>query len=143
MAILNWIDPYRFNALNNALCLAAVAASFAIGIFQSRQICSPLDRRFVSVCIAVLVFGYVVFPLVAHTYRGGYAEGYAVSILTWMLIYIIGGIWFDTYWLWIGITVTALILVGFLLLPAFFWGFVLLAGLTLVFSGVYVRLVWR
>ena len=142
MAILNWIDPYRFAVVNNWLSALGGVASFAIGFLQGRQIRSPIDRRFVAVCITVLVFGYALFPLVGHGVHG-YAQGYAISILTWMQVYIIGGIWFDNYWLWIGIIVTALILAGFLLLPALFWGFVLLAALTLIGSGVYVRLYWR
>jgi len=143
MATLNWIDPFRFATANNLLTAAGVLASFAIGIIQGRQINSRVDRRFVGVVAAVLLFGYGVIPLVTHSFQASYAEGYAVSMLTWMLVYVIGGIWFDTYWLWVGITVTALILAGYLIWPALFWGFMLLAGLMLVGTGFYVRHFWR
>jgi hypothetical protein len=142
MAVLNWINPYRYAAVNGWLNVFGAAASVAIGFLQGRQIRSPIDKRFVAACVTVLVFGYVIFPLVGHGVHG-YAEGYAIAIITWMQVYILGGIWFDTYWVWIGIIVTALILVGFLLLPALFWGFVLLAAFTLIGSGFYVRLYWR
>ena len=60
-----------------------------------------------------------------------------------MQLYIVGGIWFDNYLLWVGLAVTALILAGFLLMPGFFWGSTILCGAVLVASGFHVRYFWR
>lgn len=142
MSILNWVDARRFAAANLILNGVGVVGSFAIGFLQSRQIRSPIDRRFVGVCISVLLFGYVGYPLLHGGYHS-YQEAYATGMLIWMQIYIIGGLWFDNYWLWIGIAVTAVILAGLVMAPAFFWAAFLLAALTLILSGFYVRFYWR
>jgi hypothetical protein len=142
MAILNWEDARRFATANLILNVVGAVGSFAIGFLQGRQIRSPIDRRFLGVCISVLLFGYVGFPLLHGGYHT-YQEAYATGLLTWMQVYIIGGIWFDNYWLWIGIAVTAVILAGLVMAPAFFWAAFLIAALTLIVSGFYVRFFWR
>jgi hypothetical protein len=60
-----------------------------------------------------------------------------------MQLYMVAGIWFDNYWFWIGLTVTALIVAALLLAPALFWAVTLLLGLVLFGSGFYVRYGWR
>jgi hypothetical protein len=142
MAVLNWSNPERYAWATLWLNVAGAFASFAIGFLQGRQIRSPIDKRFVGVCATILAFGYFVYPALHGGYHS-YREAYACGMLIWMQLYIVGGLWFDNYWLWIGIAVTALILVGFLFLPAFFWGFALLGAFTLLGSGFYVRYSWR
>ena len=142
MSALYWHDAHRFQAVNLAIALAGIAASFGIGIVQNRQIRSRIDRRFVAVCVTLLAFGYGVWPV----FFGGFHSDKAVFgyfTLLWMQLYIVSGIWFDTYLLWVGLAVTALILAGFLLLPGFFWLLTILCGAVLVGSGFYVRYFWR
>jgi len=77
---------------------------------------------------------------------GGFAShkaAFGYFSLLWMQLYIVAGIWFDIYLLWVGLAVTALIVAGFLLAPGFFWAFTLLCGAVLVGSGFYVRYFWR
>jgi hypothetical protein len=142
MSVLCWLDARRFQPVNLWICVAGVVGSFAIGILQGRQIRSPIDRRFVAVCAVLLLFGYAVWPV----FFGGlasYKAAFGYGSLLWMQLYIVAGIWFDTYLLWVGLAVTALVLAGFLLLPGFFWLLTLLCGALLVGSGSYVRYCWR
>jgi hypothetical protein len=142
MSALFWLDARRFQAVTLWICVAGVVGSFAIGILQNRQIRSPIDRRFAAVCAVLLLFGYAVWPV----FFGGmasYKAAFGYCTLLWMQLYIVAGIWFDTYLLWVGLTVTALILAGFLLVPGIFWLLTILCGAVLVGSGSYVRYFWR
>jgi hypothetical protein len=126
----------------NWLSVAGILATFVAGIAQSRQIRSPIDKRFLAVCAALLLFGYGVWPVLFggfHSYRAAF--GY--STLIWMQLYIVAGIWFDNYFLWLGLAVSGLILGGFIFFPAIFWVFMLLCGVTLIGTGTYVRFFWR
>ena len=60
-----------------------------------------------------------------------------------MQLYMVGGIWFDNFWFWVGLAMTALLVATLLLAPAMFWGVTLLLGLVLLLSGFYVRYGWR
>ncbi len=142
VSLLNWVDAPRFWAVSNWISVAGLVATFAIVVAQRRQVRSRLDRRFLAVCAVLLAFGYGVWPVFLgqpHTYKSAYGYG----ILVWMQIYIIAGIWFDNYWLWMGVAMTVFILAGFLLFPAIFWMWPLLGGVTLLGTGFYVRLFWK
>jgi hypothetical protein len=142
MSALYWIDGHRFLWEIVAFAAAGIVGSFVIGIVQDRQIRSRFDRRFAAVCATLLVFGYGVWPVLF----GGFAShkaAFGYFSLLWMQLYIVAGIWFDIYLLWVGLAVTALIVAGFLLAPGFFWAFTLLCGAVLVGSGFYVRYFWR
>jgi hypothetical protein len=141
VSLLNWADTPRFWALTNGIAVAGLVATVAIIVAQRRQVRSRVDRRFLAVCAVLLVFGYGVWPVFLgqpHTYKSAYGYG----ILVWMQVYVVAGIWFDNYWLWMGVIMTVLILGGFLLFPAIFWMWPLLGGATLLGTGFYVRL-WR
>ena len=56
-----------------------------------------------------------------------------------MQLYVVAGIWFDSYLLWVGILVTLFTLLSILFFPALFWAFVFLSGATLFSSGIYIR----
>jgi hypothetical protein len=96
----------------------------------------------VAVCISILLFGFVAWPIVLGPPHG-YKSGFGLGTLVWMQIYIVAGIWFDNYLLWVGIAATALILAGLVFLPGLFWACTLLAGAVLVGTGFYVRYGWR
>lgn len=141
-SLLNWS---RSNLCENAsgwLSLGGCAASFLIGFIQSRQIRSRVNGRFVAVCVTILLFGFVAWPIVLgppHNYHSAFGLG----TLVWMQVYIVAGIWFDNYLLWLGIAATAIILAGLVFLPGLFWCCTLLAGTLLVGTGFYVRYGWR
>ena len=140
-SIVCWYDPTRFWPAT-ALSGAGIVASFIIASLQGSRVRSRIDKRFVWVCVATLVFGYGAWPIVLgppHSYKSAFGFG----IVIWMQLYVIGGIWFDNYLLWVGIAVTALTLAALLFFPGLFWGFTLLCGVTLVATGYYIRYFWR
>jgi hypothetical protein len=141
-SILNWANPGRFWITSNWVAGAGVVATIIIGFVQSSQVRSKVDKRFLAVCFTILAFGYVAWPTflgAPHTSKSAFGYG----TLLWMQVYVVAGIWFDNYWLWIGVAVTALILAVYIFFPEFFWAGTLLCGVTMVATGFYVRLFWR
>jgi len=140
--ILYMLQPGKYWVVANWLAVGGTVASFVIGWSQGQQIRKKVDRRFVAICICLLAFGYGVWPVflgAPHSNKAAYGYG----LLLWMQIYMVAGIWFRNYWLWIGAAVTALLLAGYVFFPAEFWEFSLLGGVTLVTSGIYVRFFWN
>ncbi|HEX2099244.1 MAG TPA: hypothetical protein VHF69_01195, partial [Candidatus Synoicihabitans sp.] len=69
---------------------------------------------------------------------------YAYFCLITMFGYIVAGLWTDTYLTWVGVFISALILVGFFVFPGIFWVWMATTtGSTLVLTGFYVRYAWR
>jgi hypothetical protein len=141
VSILNW--RYEMGAIRPMLWVWGVAGacSLGIGFTQSNRIRTRVDRRFVAVCVALLLFGYAVWPPFfggVHDYKGGF--GYYTAL--WMQLYVVAGLWFGNCFLWIGIAVTALLLGSFLFAPFLFWASTLLCGLALIGGGFYVRCLW-
>lgn len=126
----------------NWVSLAGIGATIIAGFIQGRQIRGKLDRRFLAVCATLLLFGYGVWPELLGGFRS-YQSAFGYSTLIWMQLYIVAGIWFNNYWLWVGLFVSAMVLAGFIFFPAYFWAAMLLCGATLVASGFYVRFLWR
>lgn len=112
------------------------------GFTQSRQIRRPANLRFVGVMVTMWVFA-ATFPLVlrpALESRGLYAFCCLVAMQT----YVVAGLWTDTYLLWVGLLVAALVLVGFFCFPGIFWLWMaVFGGGTLVATGFYVLLFWK
>lgn len=124
------------------ICLPGIIASIAVGIAQSRQIKGPVNPRFLGVIAALVLFA-VLFPFVLHA-RADARSLYTYLCLVSMQGYVIAGLWTDSYLLWLGLIVTALILVGFFLLPGVFWLWMAACGGgSLVLTGFYVRHFWR
>jgi hypothetical protein len=147
MSLANW--AYDKRALPAILWVSALGsvATLVIGYAQGRQIRSKVDKRFIGVCATLLVFGYLVWPVLLGDLRSydfrSYKAAYAYFTVLWMQLYMVGGIWFDNFWFWIGLAVTVLIVAALLLVPAMFWAVTLLLGLVLFGSGFYVRYGWR
>jgi hypothetical protein len=142
VALINWVFDERYWKASNWISVAGLVATLLIGWRQGRQIRSKLDKRFLAVCFTILAFGYLVWPVFLGAPQSVKAA-YGFSLLIWMQIYIVAGIWFRNYWLWIGTSVTALLLAGYVIFPGAFWAFSLLGGATLVGTGFYVRFGWR
>ena len=124
------------------VALVGVAGSGVLGFVQGRQIRLPVDKRFLGVLAAVMLFALLA-PVILHPQADERAI-FAYIGLVAMLDYVIAGIWFDVYLLWLGLAVAALILVGLFVFPAFFWWWVaVFGGGTLILTGVYVRYFWR
>ena len=123
-------------------CLPAAGLSALVGHAQSRQIRLPVDTRLLGVIAALVCFA-LIFPVVLGA-RPALRSLYAYTCLIVMQAYVVAGLWTDSYLLWIGIIVSALILVGLFLFPAVFWIWMaVFGGGSLVATGFYVRYFWR
>jgi hypothetical protein len=124
------------------ICAAGFGGSLVLGCIQGRQIRGPVDKRFLGVLIAVILFA-VLGPFVLRAQVNNQIV-FAYAGLVAMLCYVIAGIWFDTYLLWLGLAITALILVGLFCFAAFFWWWIaIFGGGTLIITGFYIRYFWR
>lgn len=113
-----------------------------VGMSQARQVRLPANARFLGV-IAALVGFAVLFPFVLHA-RADPKALYAYTCLIAMQAYVIAGLWADSYLLWVGLAITALILVGLFAFPGVFWLWMaVFGGGALVGTGFYVRHCWR
>ncbi len=122
------------------LVLPGVLVSFMIGASQARRIRAvTIDRRFVGVLAAVILFG-IAAPLVLLRGPVSGQALFAYCGLVAMLCYVVAGIWFDVYLLWLGVAMAALILVGLFVFPAIFWWWIaVFGGGPLLAAGFYVR----
>ena len=124
------------------LCAAGFGGSMVLGCIQGSQIRMPVDKRFLGVLAMVILFA-VLWPLVLRAQVNDRTV-FAYAGLVAMLCYVIAGIWFDTYLLWLGLVITALILVGLFCFAAFFWWWIaIFGGGTLIITGFYIRYFWR
>jgi hypothetical protein len=102
----------------------------------------PVDKRFLGVLAAVVFFA-ALWPLVLRAPADNQSI-FAYIGLVVMLCYIIAGIWFDTYLLWLGLGMAALILVGLLCFSGIFWWWIaVFGGGPLIVTGFYIRYFWR
>ena len=124
------------------ICLAGMVASFVVGFTQATQIRMPANARFLGVITALVVFA-ALFPWVLQA-RFSVKSIYAYLCLVAMQGYVIAGLWTDSYLLWLGLVVTALVLTGVFLFPGIFWPWMAVCGGgTLLLTGFYVRHFWR
>jgi hypothetical protein len=123
------------------ICLPGIIASTVIGLTQARQIKTPLDRRLVAVLTTLFLFA-AIFPFVLGV-RADARTLYAYLCLVFMQAYVVAGLWTDTYLLWLGLVVTALILAGLFVSPGVFWPWMAVCGGgPLLLTGFYVRYIW-
>jgi len=122
--------------------VAGIAGSVLIGLLQSREIRSPLDKRFFGVLVAVVFFA-ALGPLVLRASPDNQGV-FAYCGLVAMLCDVIAGLWFDTYLLWLGLVVAALILVGLFCFHSLFWWWIaIFGGGSMIVTGFYIRYFWR
>lgn len=124
------------------VCIVAGALSFLAGFSQTKQIRRPANLRFGAVLLTVWSFA-ALFPFVLRI-ELEVRSLYANCCLVAMQSYVVAGLWTDSYLLWLGVAVAALILGGFFFFPALFWIWMaVFGGGTLIVTGFYVRHFWR
>lgn len=133
----------------NSMVLVGILGSVLVGRHQARLVRKPADKRFLLALGMLIGFGALVWPLVL----GGHWDlppqrvsqvFYAYGCLLAMQCYVLTGIWFDNHLLWIGLLISALIVLGFLFFAPWFWVWMaVFAGGGLVISGFYVRRSWK
>lgn len=120
-----------------------IVASFAVGFFQSTRVRAPLDRRFLGALGTILAFA-ALFPFLLRPAALTPELIFAYIGLVVAQIYVIAGLWFDTYLLWFGLVIAALILAGFFLFFSVFWLWIAVCtGGAFLLTGFYVRYFWR
>ena len=120
-----------------------VAASFAVGFFQNTRVRAPLDRRFLGAVVTILAFA-TLFPFLLRPATVTPELIFAYIGLVVAQIYVVTGLWFDTYLLGFGLLIAALILVGFFFFFAIFWLWIAVCtGGAFLLTGFYVRYFWR
>jgi hypothetical protein len=132
----------HFMNVSHWLIYPGIALSFLIMFSQGANIRQPVNKQFLGVLAAIVVFSFV-WPLVlGHPANAKHA--FAYGALMPMFCYIVAGIWFDHvgYLFWIGLVGSTLILAGLFIFPALFWWSVVLCGGTLIGTGFYVRYFW-
>jgi hypothetical protein len=94
------------------------------------------DWRLVYAMIALMVYAQLFILLLHPTYR----EIDAFQPMIWMFGFVLGGIWVGRHFIALGIAGTALILLGYFGLGAWFhlW-MALVQGITLILGGFWLR----
>jgi len=123
------------------LIYPGIVVTFLIMFSQGTKIRRPVNKHFIGVLAAIVVFSFIWPVVLGHPANA--RSGFAYGALIPMFCYIVAGIWFDMYLFWVGLLVSVLILAGLLFFPAFFWWSVVLSGGTLIGTGFYVRYFWR
>lgn len=124
------------------ICLAGGVASAVVGFAQSRQVRMPPNGRLLGVLAALVGFA-ALFPFVLQV-QPGVRSLYAYLCVVAMQAYVVAGLWTDSYLLWLGLLVTAIILVGVVVSPGLFWLWMAVCGGgTLIGTGFYVSRCWR
>jgi len=60
-----------------------------------------------------------------------------------MFAYVVGGLWFGRFYIWLGLGVTLVTLVGLFGFPGYFWiGMAVFGGGALLLSGLHMRRTW-
>lgn len=90
----------------------------------------------------LILFGYIL--LWAALIHPDGVKGMAFFSTLPMCGYVICGLWLGRFWIWLGLIVTALTLLGLFLLPAWFalW-LAITGGGSLIISGLFIRKFWR
>jgi hypothetical protein len=119
----------------------AGALSFGIGITQRRQIRNTTDHRFLAVSAVICLFALAA-PFVLRVAFDVRAI-YTYTCLVTMQLYVVAGLWVDRYLLWLGLVVTALVLLGFFAFNTVYWLWMaVFGGGTLFATGFYIRRYW-
>lgn len=101
-----------------------------------------------------IMFGYVYlmgFLIGPFIHVSGHEESMrfyrhmgAIAGIIPMLIYVIIGLWLDSFLTWVGLGITVLIVVGLVLFRTFFWLWMaFVCGGGLIATGVFIRRKWR
>ena len=121
--------------------LAGIVGTLWVVSRLHRRVIDPLGPRIGLFWLLLVGYG-VIWVWIAQP-MGGRQLGLLLSTIA-MFGYVVLGLWIDTTFLWIGLGVTALALLGYLAVPDFFdlW-MALLGGGALFASGVRIQRSWR
>jgi hypothetical protein len=146
-----WYLPSKEGLIWTVFDCIGIAGTIFLVILGKRKVRAknPLSKklgwRMFWFWFLLLVYGGV-FMTALWTDRGFQSSQIAAFICALvMFAYVIIGLWFDAnFLLWLGLAVTALVVVGYLFLNSFFNLWMAPAGGGALFlTGLYIQLKWR
>jgi hypothetical protein len=138
--IATWLAPRQGGYIWIGVHVIGVATSFAMGLFHS-----PKDeaRRGFDGRIAIAFLLFYAFGLLCSTVFGDFGprEMGAFWSIYFMLFYCLAGLWFGRAFIAIGLSITALTLIGYFFVTggAFLIWMALVNGGGLVLGGLWMR----
>lgn len=124
-----------------ALDVAGIAGTLLVVRRVARRVHDPLGPRIGALWLALMIFIVLMLWIAAPIEP---LQVGALIALAVMFGYAVMGLWLDRVFLWIAVAVTAIILVGYLALPAWFGLWMAIAGGgALAGSGLYIQRGWR
>ena len=119
---------------------AGVALSAGVEWRSRQSIDSPRHARILWFLLALVGFG-AAWAVILHPFNTRHFGAYIASLF--MFAYVAGGLWFGRFFIWLGVGVTALILVGVLGMPRYLEPLMAVAGGgSLLSAGLYIRRTW-
>lgn len=123
------------------LVLIGSAANAILGVRYGSRVRVPGSSRVYYFWLALFLYG-LVWIFLANPAEGKTVSVYIVSVL--MFGFVALGLWTSRVLILVGLVVTALALVGYLLLnPYFYLWMAFLGGGTLFSSGIYMQRIWK
>ena len=124
------------------LILIGVVDSWIIGVRKSPTK-SPHNQRLGFFWFFLFVYANVWLVLL-WPWNHYQMQAFVAALV--MFAYVVMGLWFDRFLLWLGLAVTTLIVLGyflFLFQPTFWLWMAVMGGGTLMTTGLYIRKAWR
>lgn len=123
------------------LSLTGAVVSWWIGFRDPKPIRGAVVQRIGLFFLTLAGFAGV-WAVILHPFNVQHFGAYVATVF--MFAYVVGGIWFGRFFIWLGLGVTAAAVTGVLLLPQWLNLWMALAGGgSLVASGLYIRRAWR
>ena len=122
--------------------LVGACASAYVGRFvEGSRIRKPFNPRFGALGLLLAAYAVAwILLLGSSDSKTIYAYFCTVS----MFGYVVAGLWFDIYLVWVGLAATVLTFAGYYLFNPWFWIWMAIAGGgTLIGTGFYVRFFWK
>lgn len=137
----HFLQGYSLGWLWLALNLAGAIATGWIVARTSRRARDPVGPRIAGLWLAIVAYG-IVWLMLSSPLTGMQVGALLSSIA--MFGYVVMGLWLDRAFLWIGLSVTAAIVVGFFALPQIFglW-MAIFGGGALIAAGLRIQRRWR
>ncbi len=126
--------------------LAGIIGSIVIALFPKTPIAGKADLRVGIFWIVLFLYAglwfWMLHPVNGRPANGNVIGGYWATVP--MFAYVVGGLWLSRFFVYLGLIVTLLTVLGLTLFPAHFnlW-MAILGGGSLFVAGVFIRLNWR
>ena len=133
--------PERSGTAWLALDLLGVVGSIVIGVLPRRPVTGGGDARIGMFWLVLFLYAGLWFWMLRPS-NGIQIGAYWATVP--MFGYVVGGLWLSRFFVFLGVVVTALTILGFTLFHEHFnlW-MAMLGGGSLIVAGIYIRLYWK